>query len=694
METPTNRINFDAIDLDDIKVSVIIPVYNTLRYLRDCLDSVLAQTHRNTEVIIVNDGSTDGSLEVIREYEQRDARIVVIDKPNGGYGHSVNQGLAAASGEYLSIVEPDDIIESHMYRDLLIAAAAYAPKNEVDIIKSSYWNYYAPEHEQPWVEPPHLMDAMPPTVQSIDVYADCEVMNHHPSIWSALYRRGFLEDINCRMIEPKGAGWADNPFFFETMLQARSILWVPTAYYHYRQDNPGASSRLKDFHLPFDRLRDVREIYRRLNITNEQLIACLYTREFNYIRTCLEEFEFPESDPELRKLIEETLRTMDRRILFNPANHIHRDFLAYYKDFTGEELETLPSRDALDHPRFSLICILENVRPYLWQHLKSLLSQTYASLEVICVECRSRDRGAQIARECAEKDHRVRVLGEQLDSFGEALVLAIDQSCGDLIIPVDPRATYPRDFLKELIGHLSSNESASFYCQSTAKHKDIRMTSAANWIENAWEVICSPDISIFDAIITADFGKSLSIEASPDAIGKATLARLAKQARTIQFVPRSERRPISYRPATNPQASQEEMSSCARLRIGELSSLAAVLGDSLAAKRALANNAVLSMLEDIEALESALEIQQYFGIMDQAVRTYGLLDLSPLDYDSAVAYNEFYELYSQRGSAYFLQQGEKAKRELRKLHNSRSYLLSLRLSDAARKISALLKRKI
>lgn len=694
METSSNCTDIDTINPDGIKVSVVIPVYNTVRYLRDCLDSVLGQTHHNIEVIVVNDGSTDGSLDVIREYEQRDARIIVIDKPNGGYGHSVNRGLALATGKYLSIVEPDDIVESHMYRDLLVAAAVYPSGNEIDIIKSSYWNYYAPEHEQPWVEAPHLMDAMPTTMQSIDVYADCEVMNHHPSIWSALYRREFLEDISCRMIEPKGAGWADNPFFFETMLQARSVLWVPTAYYHYRQDNPGASSRLKDFHLPFDRLRDLREIYHRLNVTNEPLIACLYTREFNYIRTCLEEFEFPESDPELHKLIEETLRTMDRKILLNPANRIHRDFLAYYKDFTGEELETLPSHDALDHPQFSLICVMENARPYLWQHLKSLLSQTYTAFEVLCIECKSQDRSGQIARACAQKDRRIRVLDEQPSSFSEALCLAAGQSHGHLIIPVDPHTTYPHTFLKVLTHHLSPSEGVSFYCQSAVRHEDVHLTDPDSWIESAWEVICSPDISIFDVVIAAEFAKKLNMETPSSSLGKATLAELAKCARTIRLIPRSERHPISYRPITNPQLEQENASSCAHLRIGELSSLASVLGDSPTAKRALATNAILSMLKDVEELESAYEIQRYFDLMDQTVHTHKLLDRSPLDYGNIAAYNEFYELYSQRGSTYFLHQGERAKRELRKLHNSRSYLLSVRLSNMAKKISSLLKRKI
>ncbi|HJF64634.1 MAG TPA: glycosyltransferase, partial [Slackia equolifaciens] len=92
---------------DTPSLSVIIPIYNTERYLRECLESVLAQTLRGIEVVCVNDGSTDSSLSIMREYEDRDPRVRVVDKPNGGYGHSVNRGLSEARGEYVAVVEPD-----------------------------------------------------------------------------------------------------------------------------------------------------------------------------------------------------------------------------------------------------------------------------------------------------------------------------------------------------------------------------------------------------------------------------------------------------------------------------------------------------------------------------------------------------------------------------------------------------------
>lgn len=100
------------------KVSIIIPVYNVEKYLRECLDSVIQQTLQDIEIICVNDGSTDNSLQILKEYAQNDSRIKIIDKPNSGYGQTMNVGMQNATGEYIGIVEPDDYVELDMFETL------------------------------------------------------------------------------------------------------------------------------------------------------------------------------------------------------------------------------------------------------------------------------------------------------------------------------------------------------------------------------------------------------------------------------------------------------------------------------------------------------------------------------------------------------------------------------------------------
>ncbi len=124
-------------------LSVIVPIYNVAPFLDQCLLSIAAQSYRNLEIICINDGSTDNSLELIQKHAQSDARFRVIDKENQGYGASCNRGLREARGDYVTIVEPDDWIEPDAYRDLLAYAAGFS--EEIDIIKSAYWRIVHPD---------------------------------------------------------------------------------------------------------------------------------------------------------------------------------------------------------------------------------------------------------------------------------------------------------------------------------------------------------------------------------------------------------------------------------------------------------------------------------------------------------------------------------------------------------------------
>lgn len=101
------------------KVSVVVPIYNVEKYLRECLDSLVGQTLKEIEIICVDDGSTDSSKEIIREYMQKDTRVKMIAKEkNSGYGNSMNQGFDMASGEYVGILESDDFAEPAMFEKL------------------------------------------------------------------------------------------------------------------------------------------------------------------------------------------------------------------------------------------------------------------------------------------------------------------------------------------------------------------------------------------------------------------------------------------------------------------------------------------------------------------------------------------------------------------------------------------------
>ena len=119
------------------KVSIIIPTYNVEEYLEECMDSVVRQTLQDIEIICINDGSTDGSLEILKRYAQNDKRIIIVDKENGGYGIGMNIGLDKATGEYIGIVEPDDFVPLNMYEDLY----NIAEKENLDFVKADFYRF-------------------------------------------------------------------------------------------------------------------------------------------------------------------------------------------------------------------------------------------------------------------------------------------------------------------------------------------------------------------------------------------------------------------------------------------------------------------------------------------------------------------------------------------------------------------------
>lgn len=116
--------------MNDIKVSIIIPVYNVEKYLEECLCSVINQTLKEIEIICVNDGSTDNSLKILQNFAQKDKRIVVIDKKNGGLSSARNTGLKIAKGQYIFNLDSDDFLK----KETLEKCYNYAQKNKLDVV--------------------------------------------------------------------------------------------------------------------------------------------------------------------------------------------------------------------------------------------------------------------------------------------------------------------------------------------------------------------------------------------------------------------------------------------------------------------------------------------------------------------------------------------------------------------------------
>ena len=248
------------------KVSIILPIYNVSQYLRECLDSVTGQTLREIEILCVNDGSTDDSLDIIQEYAARDPRIVVVTGPNGGYGKAMNKGLDRATGEYIGIVEPDDYVVPEMFEELY----ATAKENDLDLVKADFWRFTRDEGGEHLQY--ELLDKTEKRYgQLLCPAQDPSCIRFTLNTWTGIYRRAFLEEHAIRHNETPGASFQDNGFFFQTFVYAQRAMIVNKAYYRNRRDNPNSSVKSKAkvycMNIEYDHIRDLlmrdRELWER-----------------------------------------------------------------------------------------------------------------------------------------------------------------------------------------------------------------------------------------------------------------------------------------------------------------------------------------------------------------------------------------------------------------------------------------------
>ncbi len=306
----------------DVLVSVILPIYNAMPHLGQALDSVQAQTHKNLEIICVNDGSTDSSLAVMQAHAAVDDRIRIIDKQNEGYGASMNRGLAEAHGQWIALVEPDDWIEPRMYEDMLAFAAGFGAACEnIDMIKTPYYSitYPGTKRERKCECPYKYKVKQSKSVESIHELV--ELYRHHPSIWSAIYRKDFLDANEIRFLPIPGAGWADNPFFTETYLKARGIVYLDQAYYCYRADTLAQADvfHRKNPLIPFERWNQMLDIIEECGVDDDELLMAHYSHGFLYMSGVFESVSIDE-DPAVREATQHMFDRMRPELVDRMAN--------------------------------------------------------------------------------------------------------------------------------------------------------------------------------------------------------------------------------------------------------------------------------------------------------------------------------------------------------------------------------------
>lgn len=214
-------------------VSVLIPVYNVEDFLEKCLDSVIAQTLNNIEIICVNDGSTDGSAEILRKYKKKDKRIKIITKENGGLPSARNAGLDAARGKYIGFVDSDDYIEPTMYETMVNSARLH--DSDVVICGANIFPEL-PRADQ-W-----LYDTLSPWSRHYEKF-DSDILfkmtDTTPFLWRTIVSKRLIDSQNFRLDEDVALG-EDKAFQCKVYPYAKGITVISDKLYNYYWCRPGS----------------------------------------------------------------------------------------------------------------------------------------------------------------------------------------------------------------------------------------------------------------------------------------------------------------------------------------------------------------------------------------------------------------------------------------------------------------------
>lgn len=428
------------------KVSVIIPVYNAEKYLRQCLDSVVNQTLREIEIICVDDGSTDGSLAILREYEAADSRVKVLTQENQGAGVARNNGMAAAHGEYFAFWDADDFFELSACEVLFSRAAqvnADVVIHNADLYNEDLHEYvavnwlvnyaYLPKEEV------FNRETVPDTLFQIAFGGPC----------NKLYRQELIHSHHLRF--PAMRSLEDVPFVYTALAVADRITHADSVLAHYRrkESKKGLVSQIDKYP---DRIF---ESYRILkdNLTQENVYSLL---ERSFINRAASDFVdqykyhiIKDKDSlEYFKLYLSRVASFEFKLRDKPASYFHKKVL--YDDLLKLYAATTKSFDSNAAVLVSIIVPCYNSAPFLRQCINSILNQSFSSFQLILVDDGSTDDTLSILNAYKNIDSRIAVLSQKNQYAGVARNYGMSIATGKYLLFLDSDDFFEKTFVGKL----------------------------------------------------------------------------------------------------------------------------------------------------------------------------------------------------------------------------------------------------
>lgn len=271
--------------MKDVKISVIMPVYKVEKFIRKCLDSLLAQTLTEWELIAVDDGSSDKSGEICDEYAEKDSRITVIHKENGGAPSARNAAIPLACGEYIYFMDSDDWAEPNMFEEMY----KLAKENNAQLVVSGYYietyfsdtKYYSQEQALP--------SKVFETQEDFRAYAyKMFDKNLLYAPWNKLFLREYIVDNDIRF---KNTFWDDFPFNLDVIKDVERVVLTENKYYHFmraRQESETAKYRRDMYEKREEEHVWMLTLYKYWGIEDEKSREMIHRRYIERVIGCVE----------------------------------------------------------------------------------------------------------------------------------------------------------------------------------------------------------------------------------------------------------------------------------------------------------------------------------------------------------------------------------------------------------------------
>lgn len=386
-------------------VSVIMPVYNGETYLRQCLDSVVNQTLKEIEIICVDDGSSDRSVEILKEYAAKDERVMVLQQANAGAGAARNNGLSKASGKYLSFLDSDDFFET----DMLEKAVEKIAADRADFVVFRCDHYLNDTNTFKKAAYTLKKQTLPPyTPFNFRQITDNVFKAFVGWAWDKVYDREFVMKHNLKFQEQRTSN--DMLFVFSALVLAKRITYLDTVLAHQRRNNGESLSNTREkswfcFYNALKALRDVlkeKGLYEELKKDFVNYAVHFSLWNLNTITgECYEKL--------YTKLHEEWFEELE------VTGH---DEAYFYNKTEYKQLADILRYDFKEYnTKLSVVIPVYNAEKYIRQCLDSILTKQKIALEVICVDDCSTDGTPAVLKEYQDKYENVTVIRNETNLY-------------------------------------------------------------------------------------------------------------------------------------------------------------------------------------------------------------------------------------------------------------------------------------